>query len=153
MIVRRCSISSREPGRSCPLSYSNPVYASHLFDWPGIKGITIGLKPNFETWRAIFKRLFLSESFSKKECCNIFLKRLYHFKVPKKVKIGEKCPKSVAFKWRTGLARDNFFVSSASRICELKKFSGFLKLAFEITLCWKTRLHVIFGPFFGTNGE
>ena len=32
-IVRHCSssISSREPGRSCPLSYSNPVYASHLF--------------------------------------------------------------------------------------------------------------------------
>ena len=30
-IVRHCSISSREPGRSWSLSYSNPVYASHLF--------------------------------------------------------------------------------------------------------------------------
>ena len=31
MIVRNWSISSREPAGLCPLSYSNPVYASHLF--------------------------------------------------------------------------------------------------------------------------
>ena len=59
-----------------------------------LTGITIGLKPNFETWRAIFKRFFfLSESLSKMKCLSIFLERLYHFKVPKKVKIGEKWPK------------------------------------------------------------
>ena len=34
--------------------------------------ITIGLKPNFETWRAIFKRFFMSESLSKIKCFSIF---------------------------------------------------------------------------------
>ena len=52
--------------------------------WP--KGITIGLNPNFETWRAIFKRFFLAESLSKIKCFSIFLGRLYHFKVPKRWK-------------------------------------------------------------------
>ena len=59
----------------------------------GGPAITIGLKPNFETWRAIFKRFFLSESLSIIKCFSIFLERLYHFKVAKKVKIGEKWPK------------------------------------------------------------
>ena len=53
---------------------------------------------------------------------------------------------------KTGLARDILFVSSASRICELKKpCSGFFKLASEIKLWWKTCPHVNFGPFFGTK--
>ena len=34
--------------------------------------------------------VFLSESLSKIKCFGIFLERLYHFKVPKKVKIGKK---------------------------------------------------------------
>ena len=51
----------------------------------------------FETWRAIFKRFFLSESLSKIKCFSIFLERLYHFKVPKTVKIGEKWPKFYRF--------------------------------------------------------
>ena len=39
-------------------------------------------------------------------------------------------------KLKTGLARDNLFVSSASRFCELNKpCSGFFKFAFEIKLC------------------
>ena len=49
----------------------------------------------------------------------MFLEKLYHFKVPKNVKIGEECPK-FAFKLKTGLARGILFVSTASRICELK---------------------------------
>ena len=69
----------------------------------------------------------------------------------KKVKIGEKCPKFYRL-LKTGLVRDNLFVSSASRICELKKIcSGFFKFAFEIKLYWKTRPHVNFAPFFGTK--
>ena len=32
-----------------------------------------------------------------------------------------------------------------------KPCSGFSKFAFEIKLCWKTRPHVNFGPFFGTK--
>ena len=35
---------------------------------------TVWLKPNFETWRAIFKRLFVSESLSKTKCFCIFWK-------------------------------------------------------------------------------
>ena len=54
------------------------------------------------------------------KCFGIFLEKLYHYKVPKKVKIGEKCPNSIAFKLKTGLARDVLFVSSASTICDLK---------------------------------
>ena len=57
------------------------------------------------------------------------LERLYHFKVPKKVKIGENDPNSIALKLKTGLARDNLYVSSASRICELKNLAlDFLNL-------------------------
>ena len=59
--------------------------------------ITIGLKPNFETRRPIFKRFSLSESLSKIKCFDILLESLYHFKVPKKVKIGEKYPKFYRF--------------------------------------------------------
>ena len=51
----------------------------------------------------------------------MFLEMLYHFKGQKKVKIGENAPNSIAFKLKTGLARDFLFVASASRICELKK--------------------------------
>ena len=43
----------------------------------GDLGITIGLKPNFETWRAISKRSFVSESLSKIKCFSIFLEKLY----------------------------------------------------------------------------
>ena len=38
-------------------------------------------------------------------------------------------PNSIAFKLKTGLARDILFVSSASRICELKNLAlDFLNL-------------------------
>ena len=58
------------------------------------KGITMGLKANFETWRAVFKRFFfLSESLSKVKCFGIFLEKLYPFKG----KIVEICPYSFAF--------------------------------------------------------
>ena len=40
--------------------------------------------------------------------------------MPKKVKIGENCPIFYHSKLKTDLARDIIFVSSASRICELK---------------------------------
>ena len=36
------------------------------------------------------------------------------------MKISEKCPKFYRFKLKTGLARDFLFVSSASKVCELK---------------------------------
>ena len=68
-------------------------------------GWGIGLKPNFETWRAMFKRVFFwSESLSKIKCLGIFLEKLYHFKVPKKVKIGEKwrCSGQVEAQWPIG---------------------------------------------------
>ena len=79
---------------------------------------------------------------------------MYHLKVPKKMKIGENDPNSIAFKLKIGLARDNLFVSSASRICELKNLAlDFFKFAFEMKLCWKTHPHVIFGPFSAQNGE
>ena len=42
----------------------------------------------------------------------------------------------MAFKLKTGLARDNLFVSSASGICELKNLAlVFFKFAFKIKLC------------------
>ena len=43
---------------------------------------SLWLKPNFETWMAIFKRFFLSESLSKIKCFGIFWEMLYHFKGP-----------------------------------------------------------------------
>ena len=45
-------------------------------------------------------------------------------------------PNSIAFKLKTGLARDNLFVSSESRICELKNLAlDFLNSPFEIKSC------------------
>ena len=55
------------------------------------------LEANFETWRAVFKRFLLFESLLKTKCFTTILERLYHFKVPKKVKTGEKCPKFQRF--------------------------------------------------------
>ena len=65
----------------------------------------------------------MSESLWKIKCFDIFLENLYYLKVPEKVKIGENDPNSIAFKLKTGLARDNLFVSSESRICELKNLA------------------------------
>ena len=62
------------------------------------------------------------ESLLKTKYFGTILEKLYHFKVPKKVKTGENAPNSNAFKLKTGLARDFIFVSSASRVCELKNF-------------------------------
>ena len=57
------------------------------------------------------------------------MEKWYHLKVPKKVKTGENAPNSNAFKLKTGLAKDFIFVSSASRVCELKNLAlDFLNL-------------------------
>ena len=71
----------------------------------------------------------LFSTLKKIKCFCIFLERVYHFQVAKKVKIGENDPNSIAFKLKTGLVTDNLFVSSASRIYELRNFAlDFLNL-------------------------
>ena len=69
------------------------------------------------------------------------------------MKKGENAPnyKAVKLKTGSGLARDFIFVSSASRIYELKIFAlEFLNLLLKYSDVKKHK-HVKFGPCFGTQ--
>ena len=95
VFLEQLSFSAALP---CGRHYFSPHKMAAKNPWLSWHCITIGLKHNFETWRDIFKRFFfLSESLSKIKCFGTFLEKLYHFKVPKKVKMGEKCPKFYRF--------------------------------------------------------
>ena len=53
--------------------------------------------------------------------------------------------------WKSALPETIFLFPQPVESVNKKPCSGFFKFAFEIKLCWKTRPHVIFGPFFGTK--
>ena len=71
----------------------------------------------------MFNLFLLSERLSKKKCFGLFSEKLYHFKVPEKVKKAKNAQNFIAFKLKTGLAGENLFVSTASRICELRNLA------------------------------
>ena len=53
--------------------------------------------------------------------------------------------------WKPASPETIFLFPQQVDLWTKKPCSGFFKFAFEIKLCWKTRPHVNFGPFFGTK--
>ena len=84
------------PRKYIPPNISTPVSWKYVVWEPSLKTKSFRkliLKPEGLSSNGFF----LFESLLKTKCFGTILEKLYHFKVPKKVKTGEKCPKFQRF--------------------------------------------------------